>query len=163
MFFRSRNEKAETIEQTALADPHRLCGNTSETHFLDERGSCSCRFHFIRNCRKRVLFGAHASTSRYKLDDKSGDKKRSRAKHAKKGPYLYLRNLGAPFDVALRACFAPLRELLLFKYLCPVSGVFNNAAAVIKSKRLKTAKNAARPVPPSNPSRSPFHRGFSDP
>ena len=39
MFFRSRNEKAETIEQTARADPHRFSGNISESHFLDERGS----------------------------------------------------------------------------------------------------------------------------
>ena len=39
MFFRSRNKKAEAIEQTARADPHRFSGNISESHFLDERGS----------------------------------------------------------------------------------------------------------------------------
>jgi hypothetical protein len=35
--------------------------------------------------------------------------------------------------------------------------VFNNVMDVIKSKTLKTTRNAARRIVPSNPRRSPFH------
>src|SRR5262245_48560040 len=80
MFFRSRNEKSETIEQTARADPHRFRRDIRETHIFHERRSGARGFQPIRNCRKRVLFGGHELTSRYKLDCKSDDKKRSRAK-----------------------------------------------------------------------------------
>ena len=59
MFFRSRNEKAETIEQTARTDSHRLCGDIRETHILHERRSGGGGFQPVRNRRKRVLFSRH--------------------------------------------------------------------------------------------------------
>ena len=59
MFFRSRNEKAETIEQTARTDPHHLGGDIRENHILYERRSGGGGFQPIRNRRKHVLFGSH--------------------------------------------------------------------------------------------------------
>src|SRR5215468_7056345 len=59
MFLRSRNEKSQTIEQTARADPQRRRGDIRKTHILYERSSSGGGFQPIRNCRKRVLFSGH--------------------------------------------------------------------------------------------------------
>src|SRR5215510_10229049 len=59
MFLRSRNEKSQTIEQTARADPQRRRGDIRKTHILYERSSSGGGFQPIRNCRKRVLFNGH--------------------------------------------------------------------------------------------------------
>ena len=54
MFLRSRNEKAEAIEQTARADPHRFSGDLVETDFFHERGSGSRRLQSFGNASKSV-------------------------------------------------------------------------------------------------------------
>src|SRR5262249_25485900 len=59
MFLRSRNEKSQTIEQTARANPQRRRGDIRKTHILYERSSSGGGFQPIRNCRKRVLFSGH--------------------------------------------------------------------------------------------------------
>src|SRR5262249_19442846 len=59
MFLRSRNEKSQTIEQTARANPQRRRGDIRKTHILYERSSSGGGFQPIRNCRKCVLFSGH--------------------------------------------------------------------------------------------------------
>jgi hypothetical protein len=59
IFLRSRNEKPETIEQTARTDSHRFSGNSTKRHLLDELGGGGGGPQPFGNCRKRVLFSRH--------------------------------------------------------------------------------------------------------
>src|SRR5262245_41270954 len=59
MFFRSRNEKAKTIEQTARADSQGLSGNISDSYVFHERGGSRGGLQSFGNISKRILLGHH--------------------------------------------------------------------------------------------------------
>src|ERR1043166_4117740 len=61
VFVRSGDKKAESIEQTAFSDSHRIGGNLLRSDIFDKgRGGSGC-FESRRNRSEHVLFGCHGS------------------------------------------------------------------------------------------------------
>ncbi len=63
VFFRSRDEQAETVEQAAGADTHRFGWNSLERNRFDEICRRGSGLEPVGNCGKGVLVGGHECTS----------------------------------------------------------------------------------------------------